>query len=201
MTTANEVTATNEIDISDLSLYLSFLKYQDKTTGMSNYMAHRRVNPIEGATDEPIVSGDTKELALAIANAMSSVRDFGNTNRMEWLFKGSAHMDEELQESVSFFFYANKNNVLKAINNVMATKGAEPQSLAYFLRGIAIGFGSATDEKLIDEFEVLKQSHRLPSSTIVNLYSGVSLYGIMIAQMLYQIMYYAEVKHHSNFFG
>ena len=200
MTTTTKETNTNDtISVSDLSLYLSFLKHQNKDTGMSSYKAHRRVDAVEGQSGEPEVNSATKELALAIANGLNNIREFGYRDKVEWLFSGSAHMDEEQQESVSFFFYANKNNLLKVIDDIIETKSARPQSLMYFLRGIAMGNNSLSDEQLLTAFETIKQSHSLPNGNFGNTYGGISLYGIMIAQMLYQVFYYTEAEHHKNF--
>ncbi len=199
-TTKNQTNfiSENTIKISEVTRYLSFAQAAKSQTGLTNELWCHEVKRGCVSANDLDISDEAKQLGAAIQGSLNDIKDFGYRNTQKMTFGGSIHLTEERQELDANFFFANKENVLAIMNEIMQTQSARPNELNYFLASLVCS-SPITDNTVAEAFQEIKQADSMPQGRMVDMHSYTSLYGVIISQMLYQMLYHIEAHHAKHF--
>lgn len=213
--TPEAVAATHVVDskiwhgvtVADVTTYLAYLKHKHADSDNSNYMRYRRHEPDSKPKGEPNVSEQVKETALAIVDGLGGTEFFAARRAENWLFHGYAPLTKQRQTACTRYFFANKDNFLALINDIVHTRHrGRAGDLAYWLVGVTTWYDF--EDKLVASFNAVKAADDYISikggrSEIKNeaepMHDGVTFYGHLIANMLYQMLYVIEEKYQETY--
>lgn len=195
---------TAAISVSDVTTYLAYLKHQDGET--SSYMSYHRENPTDEPQTEPQVTEQVKQIALAIVAGLGGIEHFLNRSRPRWLFHGYAPLTEERQTDAAFFFYANKENFLALIKVMVETRfGKKKADLAQWLHSVNYDRFNAQLEarfnaiKAADSYSSIGGGSADVDTDAEPMSAGVTVYGNMITDMLFQMLQIIEVDYKNTY--
>lgn len=185
----------DKITLANLTSYLAYLKHlpidPNDNTSAGKHLSYPPEPVALVPLDEPKVSQEVKDIAHAITEGLGNIYHFTKRCSLRWLFHGWAALTPDRQYDTAVFFYANKDNLIEVMDDIIATKGGEDGNLGSWLFGMGLG---CDDEKVllatwkeVKEADTAKAEHQ------------VDFAGMMIAQILYQILYYAELEYHTKY--
>lgn len=177
------------ITISDITMYLAYLKHKDGDT--SAYMSRHHLNPTDELLGEPDVSDDVKSLAMAFVEGLGGIQYFMKREGVRWLFHGYSMLTVERQNDCMDFFYENKDSILALMYGIVESKAVVKGDHAYWLRGIA-GTETANDE-VIEAYKTIRDAATAPKQ------NSITLLGRMIVQLLWQGLYCIEMEYSNTY--